>query len=167
VLNPDDIIEITGMALHWSDVPPLVDSTTRGLVIDILGACKTTVADTTYMLRKVHLLLPSQHSWGDRSSPLEIQFVHNTDRHERLLLAVMFREGEPGLEVGAAIASLLSKQETVRLINLVPLSRRFHVREVWDEGAGISQREVRMIHATEIAISSEQLAALQAKWRRE
>jgi carbonic anhydrase len=162
-LNPDDITDVTGMALQWSDVPPAVDPTARGLVIDVFGECKTTVADTVYTLKKVRLLLPGVHQQGDQSSPFEVHFEHEADRSNRLLLAVQFREGDPDPEVRSTIASILSKQEQVRLISLVPLSRRFYIHDASGPACGTPHREVHMIHTVDKAISSAQLAELHAR----
>lgn len=162
ILNPDEISEIKGMALEWCDIPAVVQPTAHGLVLDVFGDCKTTLADTTYSLRKVRLLLPSVHRWGDRSWPLEVQFVHEADRWKCLLLAVLFREGEPGPEMRAAFASILLRRGPIRLIDLIPLSRCFFIHDVSDQANMTCRREVHMIHVTDMAISSTQLADLHA-----
>ncbi len=156
------ISEVKRMALAWCDSAVSAEPTPYGLAFEVLGDCTTTLGDMVYTLQKVRLLLPSAHRLQRRPSPLEVQFVHEAACGDRLLLATLFCEGEPSPDVHAAIASLVLQQTPVRLIDLIPLGRFFFVHDVSDTVSGRSRRELHMICAAEIVISSEQLTDLRA-----
>ena len=156
------ITDVKGMAFAWCDAAVAAEPTPDGLAFDVHGDCTTTLGDMTYRLKTVRLLMPSAHRLWRSPSPLEVQFVHEAAYGERLVLAALFREGEPNADVHAAIASLVLKQATVRLIDLIPLGRRFFVHYASDLAKGRRSRELHMISETEMAISFELLAALDA-----
>ena len=159
----DQISDVKGMALAWCDSAVSAEPTPYGLAFDVLGNCTTKIGDIAYTLQKVCLLLPSAHRSCRHPSPLEVQFVHETECGDRLVLAVLFHEGEPSPDVYAAFASLVLEQAPIRLINLFPLGRRFFVHDVSDRARGRRRREIHMISDTEKVIAFEQLAELSAK----
>ncbi len=156
----DRIIEVKGMAFAWCDVAVSAELAADGLAFDILGDCKTTLDGIIYSLRTVRFLMPSVHRLSRGCSPLEIQFIHNSSCGNRLVLIALFREGEPDADVHTAIVSLALEQATVRLIDLIPLGRRFFVHEASDSAGGRTSSELHMVSVTEVAISFELLAAL-------
>ena len=162
VKTMDRIIDVKGMAFAWCDAAVSAKLTPDGLAFDVLGDCETTLHDKSYKLRTVRLLMPSIHHLWQSPSPLEVQFVHDAACGDRLVLAALFREGEPHPDVQAAIASLALERAPVRLIDLVPLGRRFFVHEASDAAEGKRSRELHMVSETELAISFELLAALYA-----
>ncbi len=158
--NLDRISDVKGMAFAWCDAAVAAERTPDGHAFDVLGDCTTTLDDMIYRLRTMRLLMPSTHRLWRSPSPLEVQFVHEAACGDRLVLAALFREGESNADVHAAIASLFLEQATVRLIDLIPLGRRFFVHDASDPARG--RRELHMVSETEMAIAFEQLAALYA-----
>lgn len=156
----DRISDVKGMAFAWCDAAVSAKPTPDGLAFDVLGTCTTTLGDRVYTLQTVRLLMPSMHSLWCSPSPLEVQFVHDAACGDRLVLAALFREGEPGPDVHAAIASLILERPQIRLIDLLPLGRRFFVHEASDPPRILNGRELHMISETEMAIAFEQLAEL-------
>ena len=106
--------------------------------------------------------MPSAHRLWRSPSPLEVQFIHDTSCGDRLILAALFREGEPNADVHAAIVSLALEQTKVRLMDLIPLGRRFFIHNASDRAGGRCGSELHMVSETEMAISFELLAALDA-----
>ncbi|MGI9418207.1 MAG: hypothetical protein ACR2RA_10270 [Geminicoccaceae bacterium] len=151
------------MALAWCDAALSAEPTPTSLAFGVLGTCTTTFDDMTYTLQTVRLLMPSAHSLWCSPSPLEVQFIHEAECGNRLMLAALFREGEPNPDVHAALTSLLSGRMPVRLIDLVPLCRTFFVHDASHPERGKQAREMHMISAAEMSISSEQLAHLRAR----
>ncbi len=156
----DHISDVRGMAFAWCDAAVSAEPTPTGLAFDVLGTCTTSLDDITYRLQTVHLLMPSVHSLWRSPSPLEVQFVHDAACGDRLVLAALFREGEPESDVHAAIASLLLERPQIRLIDLLPLGRRFFVHDAPDPPRRLNGRELHMISETEMVIAFEQLAKL-------
>ena len=156
----DRISDVKGMAFAWCDAAVTAVPAPNGLAFNVLGDCMTTLDDMIYRLKTVRLLMPSAHRLWRSPSPLEVQFVHEAPHGDRLVLAALFREGEPNADVHAAIASLVLGQSMVRLIDLIPLGRRFFVHDTSDPARG--RRELHMVSETEMAIVFEQLAALYA-----
>ena len=157
------IVDVKGMAFAWCDAAVSAKPTPDGLAFDVLGTCTTTLDDMTYRLRALRLLMPSVHRLWRSPSPLEVQFVHEAVRGDRLVLVALFREGEPNADVHAAIESLALEQAPVRLIDLIPLGRRFFVHDASDPTGGRCCRERHMVSETEMAVSFELLAALYAR----
>lgn len=159
----DQISDVKGMAFAWCDAAISAGSASNGLAFDVLDTCTTTHRNMTYTLRRMRLFLPSMHSLCRSRSPLEVQFIHDAACGDRLVLAALFHEGEPSSEAHEAIGSLLLEGSQVRLIDLVPLGRRFFVHDVSGRTRDGHCRELHLISVTEMAIAFEQLAELRAR----
>ncbi len=156
----DRVSDVKGMAFAWCDAAVFAKPTPDGLGYDVLGTCTTTLGGTEYTLKTVRLLMPSVHSLWCNPSPLEVQFVHDAASGDRLVLAALFREGDASPDVHAATASLLLERPQIRLIDLLPLGRRFFVHDASDPPRRLNGRELHMISETEMVIAFEQLAKL-------
>lgn len=155
-----EISDIKGMSLTWSDAILRARPSRLGLTFDVLGDCVTSLAGSAYDLRNVRLLGPSAHRIRRHFSPLEIQFIHQSASGNRLTLAALFCEGEPNQEVEVALTSLLFRQSSIRLIDLIPLGRTFYVHRASNPALLPTRRDLHLISVEELKISPAQLLKL-------
>lgn len=121
-----------------------------------------------YVFKQFHFHKPSEHTFNQKHFPTEGHFVHQNERGELAVLAVMFDEGEENPALKQLLAQPLKvgeKAELAEKLDIGPLfpKERGHFRVNGSMttppcGEGVHW----IVFKTPVAASKEQLATIQA-----
>ncbi len=83
----------------------------------------------TYHLKQFHFHTPSEHTINEKSFPMEVHFVHQSDSGDLAVVAVLVVEGKENPNFAKIIANLPTKKGETKHLSKVNLALQFHLPE--------------------------------------
>jgi len=83
----------------------------------------------TYHLKQFHFHTPSEHTINEKSFPMEVHFVHQSDSGDLAVIAVLVVEGNDNPNFAKIISNLPSKKGETKHLTKVNLALQFQLPE--------------------------------------
>ena len=88
------VTELNPVEFHYGETPVTVRNTGRSIQVDPASGSFIIVDGTRFDLVQFHFHHHSEHLVDDRSLPLELHLVHQSEKGCLAVIGVLFREGE-------------------------------------------------------------------------
>jgi len=138
-LVPESPPDAGAVTLHY--IPTLFEVENTGHTIEAvpedLDANSIAIDGTNYYLQQFHLHTPSEHTITDRSFPIEVHLVHNSEDGTTAVLGVPLATGAEN----AALAELFTKLPTTVTDeqSMVPLDAKIDPTDLIPPGSAIAR----------------------------
>ena len=157
------------LAIDWRPVPLHVVRNGHAVEAEASdpGAVNSiTLAGEDYRMVQFHLHHPSEHSINGRSFPIEVHFVHRSDRGDLTVVGVLFEEGPANPALDLMIDHARSDDESDRVTidprTLLPDQRRFFRYEGSLTTPPCSETVNWVVMTTPMTVSARQIAEVTA-----